>query len=73
MVEERILGQTRYLLAKKVRIMTELILLYSFSRMVNVGQKISILLITVNDILNFWIKGAARHKKYLIFCRFWFT
>lgn len=73
MVEERILGQTRYLLAKKVRIMTELILLYSFSRMVNVGQKISILLITVNDILNFWIKGAARHKKYLILCHFWFT
>ena len=73
MVEERILGQTRYLLAKKVRIMTELILLYSFSRMVNVGQKISILLITVNDILNFWIKGVARRKKYLILCCFWFT
>lgn len=73
MVEERILGQTRYLLAKKVRIMTELILLYSFSRMVNVGQKISILLITVNDILNFWIKRAARRKKYLILCCFWFT
>lgn len=53
--------------------MTELILLYSFSRMVNVGQKISILLITVNDILNFWIKGAARRKKYLILCCFWFT
>lgn len=53
--------------------MTELILLYSFSRMVNVGQKISILLITVNDILNFWIKGVARRKKYLILCCFWFT
>lgn len=53
--------------------MTELILLYSFSRMVNVGQKISILLITVNDILNFWIKGVARLKKYLILCCFWFT
>ena len=46
--------------------MTDFILLYSFSRMVNADQKISILLITVNDILNFWIKRAARRMQEIL-------